>query len=247
MYNSIHLYNCFQISFTIRYTILLRFIETITFKRFVEQITNWSKTTQKVEHSGATNGPRLFLHAVVPMLKRWYARVSSMSSSRGWRPRVDRKSREPPLASPISRKPSNSFNEDGRTAEACRRKNRRHTHTHIHPYAPLLLFLPVPLPLWNPPRCGRGMLAVPSRCSIFRAFRYFPINRKARARAFARSLARSLARSRANRNKKKHVYTYMCRTRECPRAGAHACTPKYTGTRKHTYVIVYLYYRARVF
>lgn len=185
-----------------------------------------------------------------PMVQR-HGGDSWTFPSQGWRPRVDQKSREPSLASPISRKPSNSFNEDGRTAEACRRKNRRHTHTHTHPHAPLLLFLPVPpFPPVEPPRCGRGMLAVPSRCSIFRAFRYFPINRKARARAFARSLARSLARSRANRNKKKrHVYTYMCRTRECPRAHAraHACTPKYTGTRKHTYAIVYLYYRARVF
>lgn len=151
---------------------------------------------EKVVHSGAIDDPRPFAHATGSTLEQRYApsRDSSASSSRGWRSRVDQKSREPSLASPISRKPSNSFNEDGRMAEACRRKNRRHTHTHTHPHAPLLLFLPVPLPLWYPPRCGRGMLAVPSRCSIFRAFRYFPINRKARARAFARSLACSLAR-----------------------------------------------------
>lgn len=87
------------------------------------------------------------------------------------------------------------------------------------------------------PAIRRGMLAVPSRCSIFRAFRYFPINRKARERAWesvrslACLLARSPVRSRANRNKKKHVYTYMQQTR-----GAHACKLKYTGTRKHTYM-----------
>lgn len=179
------------------------------------------------------------------MPERWHARVSSMSSSRGWRSRVDQKSREPPLASPISRKPSNSFNEDGLTAEACRRKNRRHTHTHIHPHAPLLLFLPVPLPLWNPPRCGRGMLAVPSRCSIFRAFRYFPINRKARARAFARSLARSLARSRANRNKKKYTRTCAARASACARAHTRARrnirARVNTRTRSCTYTIAHAY------
>jgi len=94
------------------------------------------------------------------------------------------------------------------------------TPTPIHPRAPPLPISPCPPAPVEPPGCGRGMLAVPSRCSIFRAFRYFPINRKARARAFARSLARSLARpvSRANRNKKKHVYTYMCAARASGRA-----------------------------
>lgn len=189
-------------------------------------------------------------------MEQWYAGGSWTFPSRGWRPRVDQKSREPPLASPISRKPSNSFNEDGRTAEACRRKNRRHTHTHTHPQCPTPPISPCPPAPVEAPRYGRSMLAVPSRCSIFRAFRYFPINRKARARAFARSLACSLARpvSRANRNKKKariHVHVPHARVPAAAAAragaGAYACTPKYTGTRKHTYAIVYLYYRARVF
>lgn len=183
--------------------------------------------------------------------KQRHGRDSWRFPSRRWRPRVDQKSREPSLASPISRKPSNSFNEDGRTAEACRRKNRRHTHTRTHPHAPLLLFLPVPpLPPVEPPRCGRGMLAVPSRCSIFRAFRYFPINRKARARAFARSLARSLARSRANRNKKKrHVYTRTCaaranaraRAREHTRARRNIRARVNTRMRSCTYTIAHAY------
>jgi len=123
------------------------------------------------------------------------------------------------------------------------------TPTPIHPRAPPLPISPCPPAPVEPPGCGRGMLAVPSRCSIFRAFRYFPINRKARARAFARSLARSLAQSLAQIGTKRSTYTRICapHARVAVRAGAYACTPKYTGTRKHTYVTVYLYYSARVF
>jgi len=109
-------------------------------------------------------------------------------------------------------------------------------------------------PVADPPTTmRRGMLAVPSRCSIFRAFRYFPINRKARARAFARLLARSLARppglaqigtKRSTRIRARRAARHV---QACARSSVHACTPKYTGTRKHTYASVYVYYRARVF
>ncbi|KAL0120896.1 hypothetical protein PUN28_008526 [Cardiocondyla obscurior] len=63
------------------------------------------------------------------------------------------------------------------------------------------------------------MLAVPSRCSIFRAFRYFPINRKARARerSLARSLARSLGRSLAQIGTKRSTYTRTCAARASKR------------------------------
>lgn len=215
--NSVHLYTIVS-KLALQLTILFCFAKSITFKRYMKQITNWSKMRKwsiQVKHSR--------------FVSTWCALVETRYGTREILQSLPREGGKPELTKNLASLRSHPQSRESRRIRLTRTVGRQRpvvekivatptpTPTHTCPTPPISPCPPAPV---EPPRCGRGMLAVPSRCSIFRAFRYFPINRKARARAFARSLARSLARSRANRNKKKHVYTYMCRTRECLRAGA---------------------------
>lgn len=100
--------------------------------------------------------------------------------------------------------------------EACRRKNRRHTHTNTHlathtrPSSCSRRCM-VHLFVLQLERCGGATLVVPSRCSIFRAFRYFPINRRALASAlsFPCIQARTCARAHTHTHRPTDIHIQM--------------------------------------
>lgn len=100
--------------------------------------------------------------------------------------------------------------------EACRRKNRRHTHTNTHlathtrPSSCSRRCM-VHLFVLQLERCGGATLVVPSRCSIFRAFRYFPINRRALASALSFSCIQARTYARARTHTDPHTYIYKCK------------------------------------
>lgn len=141
------------------------------------------------------------------------------------------------LSFPISREPSNSFNENGRAVEGLSSKK-----SSPHPHAP-------------PPRRSAagsrgaslrpaartsrgGTLVVPSRCSIFRAFRYFPINRRTRERvhvAHTEIPRNTYTCTVAPVQKPARARAYSCatRTRAQRVSGAHTREVRYALTRAY--------------